>query len=198
MIIAFHCNVKGTVLYESAVSNAFPSKSGVKQGCLSRPPCSESSSPSYCLAPSGTLKMAPTSKSGKRFNLVRLKSKSKIHEVLIRELLFVDDAALKSHSVDIMSTMLHPSTPTSTPQKLLHACTHARTHTLTYARTNVRTHAHKVSRGSGSGSGRGSCGSSSICNNSSRSNSSSSGSCSKSSRNSNNSSNSSVSGSCYG
>ena len=34
MITAFHSNMKSTVLYDGAVSNAFPINSGIKQGCV--------------------------------------------------------------------------------------------------------------------------------------------------------------------
>ena len=85
-----------------------------------------------------------TRSEGKLFDLARLKAKSKIRKVLIRELLFVDDGALTSHSAESlqrfiyrfavackefgltisirrrtswvrMSATLHPSTSTCTP-----------------------------------------------------------------------------------
>ncbi len=37
---------------------------------------------------------------GKLFNIARLRAKTKVTEVLIREMLFADDAALTSHTVD--------------------------------------------------------------------------------------------------
>ena len=58
LITAFHSNMKNTVRYDGPVSNAFPIKSGVKQGFVFYPPCLEPYFPSYCLTPSEHLKKA--------------------------------------------------------------------------------------------------------------------------------------------
>ena len=103
MITAFHSKMKSTVRYDRVVSNALPIKSGIKHGCALTPTL-------FGIFFSPVLYHASiTSEEGiynhttpdrKLFNLARLKAKSEIRKVLIRELLFVVDAALRSHSAE--------------------------------------------------------------------------------------------------
>ena len=109
MITAFHSNIKSTVLYDGAVSYAFPIKSGVKQACLLAPtlfgivffPVLY-----HAFRTSEDYIYIYTRSDGKLFNLARLKAKSKICKVFIRELLFADDAALTSHSAENLQRLV--------------------------------------------------------------------------------------------
>ena len=48
-----------------------------------------------------------TRSEGKLFNLARLRDKTKVSKVLVRELLFADDAALVSHSASSLQCLLN-------------------------------------------------------------------------------------------
>ena len=109
MITAFHSNMKCTVRYDRAVSNAFPIKSGVKQGCVLAPTLFGiffSLVMSHALRTSEDSIYIHTRSDSKLFNLACLKAKSKICKVLIRELLFSDDAALISHSAESLQRLI--------------------------------------------------------------------------------------------
>ena len=83
------------------MSEPFDIKSGVKQGCVLAPTL-------FSIFFSMVLKHAfgtstegvylHTRSDGRLFNLPRLRAKTKIREVLIRDLLFADDAAVTSHT----------------------------------------------------------------------------------------------------
>ena len=108
MITDFPNNMNSTVRYYSN-SNAFPIKSGVKQGCILAPILFGiffSLVRSHAFRTSEDGIYIHTRSDGKLFNLVRLKAKSKISKVLIRELLFADDAALTSHSADRLQRLI--------------------------------------------------------------------------------------------
>jgi hypothetical protein len=90
-----------TVLFDGASSEPFPICSGVKQGCVLAPTL-------FGIFFSVLLRHAfedcsegvniHTRADGSLYNINRLLSKSKVETVLIRELLFADDAALTSHT----------------------------------------------------------------------------------------------------
>ena len=83
------------------MSEPFDIKSGVKQGCVLAPTL-------FSIFFSMVLKHAfgtstegvylHTRSDGRLFNLPRLSAKTKIREVLLRDLLFADDAAVTSHT----------------------------------------------------------------------------------------------------
>jgi hypothetical protein len=96
----FHCNMKSTVQFDGSRSNEFPIECGVKQGCVLAPTL-------FGIFFSALLRRAFPADSGvllhsrstgKLFNLARLRAKSKIRRVLIRELLYADDAAFVAHT----------------------------------------------------------------------------------------------------
>ena len=67
----------------------------------------------YAFADSSDGVYIRTRADGKLFNIARLRAKTKTFEVLIRELLFADDAALASHSEAGLQRLV---------DKLSHAC----------------------------------------------------------------------------
>lgn len=103
IVQSFHENMHSTVVFNGATSEAFQVSSGVKQGCVLAPTL-------FSIFFSMLLKYAfkdcsegvyiHTRADGKLFNIARLRAKTKVTEVLIRELLFADDAALTSHTED--------------------------------------------------------------------------------------------------
>ena len=105
LIISFHEGMTGTVQYDGSSSNPFPIKSGVKQGCVLAPTL-------FGIFFSLLLRNAfhgsedgifhHTRSDGNLFNLARLKAKIKVNTVLIREMLFADDAALAAHTEDAL------------------------------------------------------------------------------------------------
>ena len=109
MLTAFHSNTKSTVRCDGAVSNAFIIKSGVKQGCVLAPTLFEiffSLVLSHAFRTSEDGIYIHTRSDSKFFNLARLKAKSKIRKVLIRGIIFADDAALTSHSAESLQRLI--------------------------------------------------------------------------------------------
>jgi hypothetical protein len=101
LIVSFHENTMGTVQCSGRSSNSFPTDSGVKQGCVLAPTLfgiffSVLLSDAFDGSQDGV--WIHTRHDGGLFNLARLRSKTKIKKVLLRELLFADDAALVAHS----------------------------------------------------------------------------------------------------
>ena len=101
IIRLFHDDMRATVQYEGSISKPFDVKSGVKQGCVLAPTL-------FSIFFSMVLENAfGTSTEGvylhtrsddRLFNIARLRAKTKIREVLIRDLLFADDVAVTSHT----------------------------------------------------------------------------------------------------
>lgn len=101
LIRSFHDDMKATIQYEDSISEPFVIKSGVKQGCILVPTL-------FAIYFSILLKHAfgtategvylHNRSDGQLFNLARLKAKTKVRKVIIRELLFADDADITSHT----------------------------------------------------------------------------------------------------
>lgn len=101
MVESFHDNMSGTVQYDGESSDPFPIKSGVKQGCVLAPTLFGiffSLLLRYAFSESENGIFLHTRSDGNLFNLARLRAKTKVRKVLIREMLFADDAALTAHT----------------------------------------------------------------------------------------------------
>ena len=98
---AFHINTKARVKFEGELSDSFEYEAGVKQGCVLAPTLfgiflSTLLHSAFINSTEGV--ELHTRTDGKLFNLARLRAVTKRRSVLIRELLFADDAAIVTHS----------------------------------------------------------------------------------------------------
>ena len=87
--------------YDGALSDPFEIRSGVKQGCVLAPTLFGtffSLLLNFAFQHSDEGVYLHTRSEAKLFNLSRLKAKTKVRTVLLREMLFADDAALTSHT----------------------------------------------------------------------------------------------------
>ena len=103
MIESFHTDTKGPVHFNGSSSEPSEIRSGVKQGCVLAPTL-------FGIFFGLLLKHAfdttegiylRTRSDGRLFNLARLRAKSKVRDVLIRDMLFADEAAVVVVVVDI-------------------------------------------------------------------------------------------------
>ena len=109
IIVSFHRNMQGVISFDGEISSPFPINGGVKQGCILAPTL-------FGIFFSMLLRKAfkdcsegvylHTRSDGSMFNLARLRAKTKRREVLIKELLFADDAAITSHTQEGLQSML--------------------------------------------------------------------------------------------
>ena len=109
MVSSFHENMKGTVQYNGSSSDSFPISNGVKQGCVLAPTLFGiffSLLLRHAFGSSDDGVYLHTRSDGNLFNLSRLRAKSKIRSVLIRELLFADDAGLAAHSEEALQRLI--------------------------------------------------------------------------------------------
>ena len=101
LIESFHTNMKGIVQYDGSTSEPFDIHSGVKQGCVLAPTLFGIFFAELLKHAFGTAKEGVylhTRSDGRLFNLARLRAKTKVREVLIRDMLFADDAAVATHT----------------------------------------------------------------------------------------------------
>ena len=101
VIQAFHDGMRGAVQFDGTMSESFPIQNGVKQGCVLAPTLfgiyfAVMLSQAFNNSSEGVYLHSRSD--GKLFNIARLRAKTKISKVLVRELLFADDAALVSHT----------------------------------------------------------------------------------------------------
>ena len=109
MVKAFHSGMMSTVQYNGSSSDPFPVSNGVKQGCVLAPTLFGiffSLLLRYAFGSSEDGIFLHTRSDGNLFNLARLRAKSKVISVLIRELLFADDAALAAHSEQALQRLI--------------------------------------------------------------------------------------------
>ena len=109
LIKSFHDNMKSTVQFDGNISDPFDIQSGVKQGCVLAPTL-------FGIFFALLLKHAfgqntegiylHSRSDGKLFNASRLKAKTKVRQVLIRDMLFADDAAIATHNEDELQRLM--------------------------------------------------------------------------------------------
>ena len=109
MIESFHTNIKRTVEFKGSSSRLFDIRSGVKEGYVLAPTlfgiffalllrhAFGTASEGICLR---------TRSDGRLFNLGRLRAKINVREALIRDMLFVDDASVTTHTQQALQAMI--------------------------------------------------------------------------------------------
>ena len=96
--------------FDGSTSDSFPIKSGVKQGCVLAPSLFGiffSLLLSHAFDSSTDGVYLHTRTDGKLFNVARLRAKTKVKTVLVRDMLFADDAALATHSETAMQRLIN-------------------------------------------------------------------------------------------
>ena len=109
LVKSFHDGMRGSVQFDGSLSDSFPVNSGVKQGCVLAPTLFGiyfSVVLNHAFRNSTDGVYLHTRSDGNLFNLSRLKAKTRIRKVLVRELLYADDAALVSHSESELQRMV--------------------------------------------------------------------------------------------
>lgn len=109
LIRSFHDNMMSTVQFDGNISDPFKIQSGVKQGCVLAPTL-------FGIFFALLLKYAfgqhtegiylHSRSDGKLFNPSRLKAKTKVRQVPIRDMLFADDAAIATHTEDELQYLM--------------------------------------------------------------------------------------------
>lgn len=109
MVMSFHEDMYGQVLFDGNLSDRFPIRRGVKQGCTLAPTL-------FGIYFSLLLKYAfdgdvegiflYSRADGKLFNLARLRSRTRCSLVQLRDFLFADDAALVAHDASRLQLLL--------------------------------------------------------------------------------------------
>ena len=110
LIESFHSDMKGTVQFNGNLSEPFDIRSGVKQGCVLAPTLFGIFFALVLKHAFGTSQEGiylRTRSDGKLFNLARLKAKSKVREVIIRDMLFADDAAVATHKQSELQSLMN-------------------------------------------------------------------------------------------
>ena len=109
MIESFHTNMKGTVKFNGSSSRLFDIRNGVKQWCVLAPTlfgiffalllrhAFGTASEGICLR---------TRSDGRLFNLGCLGAKTKVCEALIRDMLFEDNAAVTTHTQQVLQALM--------------------------------------------------------------------------------------------
>ena len=115
VITSFHENMHSTVRYNGSTSEPFEVSSGVKQGCVLAPTLFGiffSMLLQYAFKDCSEGVLLHTRSDGKLFNIARLRAKTRVTKVLIREMLFAVDAALASHTeAGLQQLVNHLATP---------------------------------------------------------------------------------------
>ena len=109
MIESFHTDTNGTVQFNGSFSEPFENRSGVKQGCSIAPMLFGTFfglllKHAFDTTTEGIY--LRTRSDGRLFNLARLGAKTKVSEVLIRDMLFADDAAVATHTQEELQSLM--------------------------------------------------------------------------------------------
>ena len=109
MIESFHTDTKGTVQFNDSFSEPFEIRSGVKQGCVLAPMLFGTFVGLFLKHVLDTTTEGiyfRTRSDDRLFNLARLRAKTKVSKVLIRDMLFADDAAVVAHTQDELQSLM--------------------------------------------------------------------------------------------
>ncbi len=109
LIKSFHSGMQGTVQFNGSTLEAFNICSGVKQGCVLAPTLFGIFFALLLKHAFGTSREGiylRTRSDGRLFNLARLRAKTKVRKVLIRDMLFADDAAVATHTQHELQTLM--------------------------------------------------------------------------------------------
>ena len=104
--------MKGTVNYDGATFEPFEIHRGVKQGCVLAPTLFSilfSMMLSYAFKTSTEGVFLHTRADGRLFNIAQLsakRAKTKVRHVVIREMLFADDAVLVTHTMEDLQKLI--------------------------------------------------------------------------------------------
>ncbi|TWW56000.1 hypothetical protein D4764_09G0010500 [Takifugu flavidus] len=106
---SFHTDMHGTIQFDGSTSDPFKICCGVKQGCVLAPTLfgiffSLLLRQAFGTATEGVYLHTRTD--GNLFTLARLKAKTKVRPLVIRHMLFADDAAVVAHSQDHLQTLM--------------------------------------------------------------------------------------------
>ena len=109
IIASLHEDMQGVVSLDGKTSEPFTIQSVVKQGCILAPTLFGiffSVLLNHAFRHSTEGIHLHTRSDGKLFNLARLRAKTKVRTVLIRGLLFADDAALTTHKEEELQQLI--------------------------------------------------------------------------------------------
>ena len=109
LIESFHNNMQGTVQFNGSTSEPFNISNGVKQGCVLAPTLFGIFFALLLKPAFGTSKEGiylHTRSDGRLFKIARLRVKTKVREVLIRDMLFAHDAAIGSHTRQELQSLM--------------------------------------------------------------------------------------------
>ena len=109
MIVSFHTDTKGTMQFNGSFSEPIENRSGVKQGCFIAPMLFGTFfglllKHAFDTTTEGIY--LRTRSDGRLFNLARLGANTKVTEVLIRDMLFADDAAVATHTQEELQSLM--------------------------------------------------------------------------------------------
>ena len=110
LIESFHSNIKGAVQFNGSSPEPFDIHSGVKQGCVLAPMLfgiffALLLRHAFGSATEGIY--LRTRSDGRLLNLACLKAKTKVREALIRDILFVDDAVVATHTKQELQSLMN-------------------------------------------------------------------------------------------
>ena len=109
LVVSFHEDMEAKIQYDGRQSRSFHVRTGVKQGCVLAPTLFGiyfAALLRHAFEHSSNGIYVRTRTDGSLFNIQRLRSRTLVSRVLLRELLFADDAALVSHSNEGLQQML--------------------------------------------------------------------------------------------
>ena len=104
MIGSFHTDTKGTLQFNGSFLEPFEIRSGIKQGCVHAPTlfgiC-------FGLLLKHAFDTTISDQMAESSNLARLRAKTKVRMVLIREMLFAGDAAVATHTPEELQSLMY-------------------------------------------------------------------------------------------